>query len=78
MGGVVGHSSCSVGACDDVFLLKRNLGGQYAMSLYSQSCLQPPDGRRMGQRVWGQYVEWQEITLIVDACLPTIWLSLPA
>lgn len=49
MGSVVGHWSCSVDDCDDVFLLKRNLGGQYAISLYSQSCLQPPDGRRMGQ-----------------------------
>lgn len=77
MGGVVGHWSCSVDDCDDVFLLKRNLGGQYAISLFTELPA-ASRWRRMGQTVWGQYVEWQEITLIVDACLPTAWLSLPA
>lgn len=38
--------------------LERNLGGQYAMGLDSQSCLQPPKGPRMGQRVGIGTILW--------------------
>ena len=74
----MGHWSCSMGSCDDMFLLKRNLGRQYAMSLYSQSCLQPPGGPRMGQRVGVGTVCGVAGSDLDGGCLPTPWLSLPA
>lgn len=54
----MGHWSCSMSAWDDVSFLERNLGGQYAMGLDSQSCLQPPKGPRMGQRVGIGTILW--------------------
>ena len=48
------------------------------MSLYSQSCLQPPGGPRMGQRVGVGTVCGVAGSDLDGGCLPTPWLSLPA